>query len=220
MDYVALWAAAWPYITAIVAAASALDATLPQPAPGSHWLIVRKVVSFLAVNVANASNGRQPAFATWIVRIAQPILSGREPVSAKAPPPAAASPQTPAAPVTAVLLALGLASLAGACATKAAATDVFELRAGYDATVLAPMAGYARLPPCLSHVAPAQGAPVCSDPAVVDQLRKADSAAKAALDAAEETVRQHPTMDATAAIAAAENAVAAVKVILTTYNIH
>ena len=73
----ALWAAAGPYITAVIAAASTLDATLPQPTPGSHWLIIRKVISFLAINVGNASNGNQPDLVTWIVRIATPVLQAQ-----------------------------------------------------------------------------------------------------------------------------------------------
>ena len=77
ISLLALWAAAWPYITAIVATASTLDAALPQPAPGSHWLIVRKVISFLAINIGNASNGKQPDFVTWIVRIAEPVLQAQ-----------------------------------------------------------------------------------------------------------------------------------------------
>ncbi len=92
-NLVAIWAAAWPYIAAIVATASTLDASLPQPRPGSHWLIVRKIISFLAINVGNASNGKQPDFVTWIVRIATPVLlaqgAGVRPV---ADAPAAAGP--------------------------------------------------------------------------------------------------------------------------------
>ena len=42
----------------ISAAASILDAMFPQPAEGSLWYYVRKVVSWLAVNIANAKNAR------------------------------------------------------------------------------------------------------------------------------------------------------------------
>ncbi|MBF0562333.1 MAG: hypothetical protein HQL37_09985 [Alphaproteobacteria bacterium] len=70
----ALWSAAWPAITAIVAGASALDAVLPQPAAGSHWLLPRKILSFIAANVGQASNGAQPPLSTWVLRIAKPYL--------------------------------------------------------------------------------------------------------------------------------------------------
>jgi len=93
-DYVEIWAAAWPVITALIAVCSALDATIPQPRPGSHWLIPRKIVSFIAINVAQASNGGQPSFVTWIVRIAQPVLDAQ--AKANAAPEAAPSPATPA----------------------------------------------------------------------------------------------------------------------------
>lgn len=68
-DFASLWAAAWPCVTAAVAVASALDALLPQPGAGSHWIPVRKAISFIAVNVGAASNGKQPDFATWVARI-------------------------------------------------------------------------------------------------------------------------------------------------------
>ena len=225
MDYAAIWHAAWPVITAIVAIASALDAAMPQPAPGSHWLIVRKVISFLAVNVGHASNGQQPDFVTWIVRIAAPVLQaqGAMPRPASEPSPQPAPPATAGTVVPLILLAMMGAGMLSGCASKPPATQVFELRAGYDAAVLAPMAAYAKLPACPAGAAPASAQaapPVCFDPSVLEDLRKADAAAKAALDAAEDTVRQHPTMDASAAIAGAENAVAAARTILATYNIN
>lgn len=65
----AAWSAAWPIVTIAVAVASTLDAVLPQPAEGSHWLVLRKAISFIAVNVGNASNGKQPSFVTWLARI-------------------------------------------------------------------------------------------------------------------------------------------------------
>jgi hypothetical protein len=142
----ALWAAAWPYITAIVAAASTLDAALPQPAPGSHWLIIRKVISFLAINVGNASNGKQPDFVTWIVRIAEPVLQAQ----GIAPAPAAKAAEAPASPsapsaagpiATAVLVfALGAAGLLGlsACANmQDPTTTIVSVEAGYGAALAA-----------------------------------------------------------------------------------
>lgn len=88
-----LWPVIWPYIGAVVAVASALDASLPQPAPGSHWLVVRKLLSFLAINVGSASNGAQPSFDTWLLRIVTPILEAKNALPA-APVPVAAPTST------------------------------------------------------------------------------------------------------------------------------
>ncbi len=148
MDHIsllALWAAAWPTITAIIAAASTLDAALPQPAPGSHWLIVRKVISFLAINVGNASNGKQPDFVTWIVRIAEPVLQGQ----GIAPAPAAKAAEAPASPAPpsaigpaaiALLFTLGMVGMLGlsACSNmRDPTTTIVSVEAGYGAALAA-----------------------------------------------------------------------------------
>ncbi len=91
----ALWAEAWPVIAAVTAGASALDAILPQPAPGSHWLIARKVLSFVAINVGHASNGAQPSFLTWIARVAGPVLAAQAAAQAAAVPAPAPTPANP-----------------------------------------------------------------------------------------------------------------------------
>lgn len=114
----ALWAAAWPFLTAAIAIASTLDALIPQPAPGSHWLIARKLLSFVAVNVSNASNGAQPSFVTWIVRIATPVLQAQGVVAKPSPDPAPAAGQVVGAFVAILLLSSGLS----ACATSPAGT--------------------------------------------------------------------------------------------------
>jgi len=208
----AIWAAAWPFIAAIVAAASTLDASLPQPLPGSHWLIVRKVISFLAINVGNASNGKQPDFVTWIVRIAAPVLaaqnaSGNQTSNA---PAASGGGATAAALVVAAGLGLGLA----ACADKPPATGLFETRAAYDASVLTPLVQYHRLPAC-----PTAAGVACKDAGIDALLIKADADAKAALDAAEDAVRNHPGTDPTSLIADAQNAANAVAAILANHGI-
>jgi hypothetical protein len=143
--FLAIWAAAWPFITAIIAAASALDAALPQPAPGSHWLLLRKAVSFLAINVGNASNGKQPDFVTWIVRIAEPVLQAQ----GIAPAPAAKAAEAPASPAPpsaigpaaiALLFALGMAGVLGlsACANLSdPTTTIVSVEAGYGAALAA-----------------------------------------------------------------------------------
>lgn len=97
---------------------------------------------------------------------------------------------------------------------KPPATVVFEIRSGYDAAVLVPAAHYNTLTRCATPAVQP-----CSDPKVVDILRKADAAAKATLDAAEDTVRNHPTVDASFAVAAAQNAVDAAVKIIATYGV-
>jgi hypothetical protein len=143
--FLALWAAAWPFITAAIAAASALDAALPQPQPGSHWLLLRKAVSFLAINVGNASNGKQPDFVTWIVRIAAPVLQTRgvaPPAAANAvePPPTPTPTSAVGSTAAAVVLALGLAGVLGlsACTNLSDPTTVIvSVEAGYGAALAA-----------------------------------------------------------------------------------
>ena len=177
----ALWAAAWPFVTAVIAAASTLDAALPQPTPGSHWLVLRKVISFLAINVGNASNGKQPDFVTWIVRIATPVLK------AQGVAPAAASAPTQAAGSTgaALLLALGLSGLLGlaACTNLNDPTTVIvSVEAGYGAALAAEN----------EYLASGK-----ADPAVVKTLHNARTAVAQVLDpvAAGTAKGQVPTSD-------------------------
>ena len=191
LSLLALWAAAWPTITAIVAAASALDATLPQPQPGSHWLILRKVISFLAINVGNASNGKQPDFVTWIVRIAEPVLHAQGiapiPAAKAAEPPAPPAPPSVAGPITtvALALALGAAGLLGlsACANmQDPTTTIVSVEAGYGAALAAEN----------EYLASGK-----ADPAVVKTLRDARTGVAQVLDpiAAAAAKGQAPTTD-------------------------
>lgn len=114
--------------------------------------------------------------------------------------------------ILAALLAVGLMG----CQTSPQKA-VFEARSAYDAGVLAPEANYNELP---RNGTPQCAVPkVCSDQAVVDSLRKSDQAAKAALDAAEDVVRNHPTWDSKAAVAAAQDAVAAAEKIIALYGV-
>jgi hypothetical protein len=123
-----------PYITAAIAAAAALDAGLPQPAPGSHWLPLRKAISFVAVNFWNASNGAQPQLSTWLARVLQPLLPALQ-AAAAAPLIAAktdvAVQPAPAQPGIATMsMLVGMLAMAGALAgctsaeVDTAATDV------------------------------------------------------------------------------------------------
>lgn len=113
------------------------------------------------------------------------------------------------------LIAFVILGLVAGCASAvdSPAKAVFQLRSGYVA-VLTVAEGYEGLPRCPETVEK-----LCSDPDVVDVIRKADLTAKDALDAAELTVRSHPEVNAEFAIAAAENAVDAMRSILATYKI-
>lgn len=64
-----------PVVLAICTLASALDAIMPQPAPGSHWLPGRKLLSIAALNVHYASNAAQPPLVTWLRRVAAALVA-------------------------------------------------------------------------------------------------------------------------------------------------
>lgn len=86
-----------PLILALHATASALDAILPQPAPGSHWLPLRKLLSIAAANVGHASNAQQPAMLTWIQRIAGLLVAMLPPAPPAPAPVVRVEPVGPAA---------------------------------------------------------------------------------------------------------------------------
>ena len=107
------------------------------------------------------------------------------------------------------LLASGLLALVAACASLEAETPaqrVFALKSEYRA-VLALAVDYESLPRC-----PRATTPVCSEPEVVDLLRRADSRAEVALDGAEQVVRS-PAASGGAVALALESAGAAVAVL-------
>lgn len=119
------------------------------------------------------------------------------------------------------LASLAVVMAVSACASStpagsgaSAPKTVFEIRAGYDSAFLAPAANYRQLPVC----APVAVQP-CHDPKVVAQLVKADTAAKAALDAAEDVARNTPAVDSATAIRAATDATEAAVAILAAYQI-
>ena len=178
----------------VVTAASFLAALIPTPDPNSNWGKAYRLIDLVALNILHAKE------------------TGLPPTAPPATPPTSA-PALAAIPAAAMLALTILAAGLSGCSQSPQAS-VFDLRATYDATVLVPAATYAALPSC-----PQATAQPCADPSVVTQLRQADTAAKAALDAAETVVRQNSTLDASAALSAAENAVAAVQTILTTYRI-
>lgn len=116
------------------------------------------------------------------------------------------------------LIILAATALLLACCTVFSGDNpqkaVFDARGAYG-VLLNGAASYSTLTRCEAPAAPV----ICSKQAVVDQMRKADIAAKATLDAAEDVVRNHPDMDADTAVAAATNAVAAFTTIFDTYHI-
>lgn len=119
------------------------------------------------------------------------------------------APPLPPGTTPAVVLATALA----ACTGQSPATTLFETRAAYDATILAPLVQYHSLPPCPVTTG------LCKDPAVDQQLIAADTDAKTALDAAEDVIRFHPGTDPTTLVNDAQAAVAAVQTILTNHGV-
>lgn len=93
-------------------------------------------------------------------------------------------------------------------------TTVYQLRALYDATVLAPAANYRRLPLCEA------AQPPCAERAVIVKLQAADRLAVASLDAAQAFVTANPTLNPLSVISAAQAAVNAMLQLETTYGIH
>lgn len=93
-------------LLAVLTLARALDAFIKQPAPGSHWLPLRKMVSVIAFSVLHAKPGEQPPLVTWLQRLvvmlaqAVPPQARVEPSLVRpAPLPPAVRPAAPAAPV-------------------------------------------------------------------------------------------------------------------------
>lgn len=65
------------YLVAAIAIASILDAVIPQPAAGSHWLPIRKLLSLAAANAGFAQNTGQPDIGTWIARVLKPLVDAQ-----------------------------------------------------------------------------------------------------------------------------------------------
>ena len=135
----------------------------------------------------------------------------------------------PPPPAAGLLLLLGLSFMLSACADmdaqverltppvpKTPAQAVFLAKGEYNAILVAAV-HYNELPRCL----PQGGQRLCSNAAVVDQIRRADAVALAALDAAEATVR-NPLFGGqilTSSAVAATNAVGAYKEILKQFGV-
>jgi hypothetical protein len=74
LDLKTAWIELWPYLTLAVTVASVLN-TLPQPAPGSHWTPVRKIISFVALGVGHAMPANAPELGPWLLRLAAKYLA-------------------------------------------------------------------------------------------------------------------------------------------------
>lgn len=175
----------------LVTTASAIAALIPTPASNSILGKLYQIVDILALNVLHAKE------------------QGHSDSGNAAPSVAGTLSIIPASVTSAVLLTLVLS----ACADQSPQKDVFEIRAAYDATVLAPMVRYHALPLC------GQTAKICKDAAIDAQLINADTVALAALNAAETAVRATPGGDVSAVVADAQAAISAAQSILTTHGI-
>jgi hypothetical protein len=125
--------------------------------------------------------------------------------------------------MTRILLCVAL--LLGGCQTISTATSTvdmttlsksaFAAKSTYDGLLVLAVA-YNSRPRCGQPTSPI----TCSDQAIVDQMRKASTAADAATQAAENAVRTlgSSPIVASAAVTAAQQAVSALKVITDTYS--
>lgn len=113
-----------------------------------------------------------------------------------------------------ILLAVLLLAACSGQQKPSAANQVFAAWNAYEAALIVAVR-YNELPRCGRPSSP----PLCSDAAIVAQVRTANGAARAALDAAEKTVRDPTLRDDVklAAVEGATNAIAALQAILTLY---
>ena len=170
--------------THVVTAASAIAALTPTPSASTYYGKIYKAIDVLALNVLNAKDR-----------------------GSDEPPPTA-----PATSLISAITAATAASVVAACGAASPTATFFEIRADYDAVVLAPLVQYHLLPTC-------PAATPCKDASVDAQLIAADKDAKAALDAAEAVIRNNPTQDASILITDAETAIGAVQTILANHGL-
>lgn len=121
--------------------------------------------------------------------------------------------------VTALLLSamsLSPVLVASCTPTNTPAQAVYQAKADYEAA-LALAVKYHNQPACTPGTNPL----LCSDPRVVDVLRKADNAAEATLNNAEATVRSSTatTNQQQLAVQAAQSAVQALSAVLQQYGV-
>lgn len=92
-------------------------------------------------------------------------------------------------------------------------TAFYKAEAGYTAALVL-VADYTALPRC------GDGAPsVCSDQNAVDQMRKAANMADMNIQNAEDLIRNHPELDASFAMDAADKALLSLDAIMATYHV-
>jgi hypothetical protein len=115
-----------------------------------------------------------------------------------------------------MLFALFGALLLAACSSSSddVKTNFVKIEAGYTG-LLQLAANYTDLPRCGGEGA----TKICSSQDIVDQIRKAANAADATIQSAEDTVMKHPEIDAQFAVAAAQDAIQALSLVLSTYHI-
>lgn len=117
-----------------------------------------------------------------------------------------------------VLSVMGLSSVlvASCVSTSTPAQAVYQAKADYEAA-LALAVKYRNQPACTPGTNPL----VCSDPRVLDILRKADNAAEATLNNAEATVRSSTatTNQQQLAVQAAQSAVQTLVAVLQQYGV-
>jgi hypothetical protein len=167
----------------LVTAASGMAALIPTPAPDSLAGKFFKIIDILALNILHAKESGQTT------------------------PPTSPTIQTTTVLPAATLSALAL--LLSACAGQTPQKDVFELRAAYDASVLAPLVRYHSLPLCGPSVTGA-----CKNSNIDEKLIVADGAARTALDAAETAARTPNGQNPQAVLVTAQNAIAAIQAVL------
>ena len=59
------------FVLAVFGLAAALDAWLPQPGAGSHWVLPRKLLSVLGQNYRNAANSTPAGRVAHVVEAAE-----------------------------------------------------------------------------------------------------------------------------------------------------
>ena len=117
--------------------------------------------------------------------------------------------------IGALLLAAALAGTGCATAPQTPAQAVYQVQGTYAAALQIAVT-YKQLPTCAQPARPA----LCSQPAVVTQLQKADDVAYAALTAAQNTVRTPGAgANLNTALVAAQQAVNAFAAITTTLQV-
>jgi hypothetical protein len=117
--------------------------------------VPRKIVSFVAVNIGNASNGSQPALSTWLLRIVQPVLASQG--ATPAPAVGVSLPTLGSAAKAIAVLMLAVSALAMSACTS---TGQLTPEAQQIITIACNVDGFAQ--PVAVTVAPALGPEVAA----------------------------------------------------------